>query len=103
MQAAKLARSGTLTRGQRSPFRRDHVNEIVTITSVLLAEPHSPEDVVALLDAKLITCSVLNEEDNLLGRGDGWQRYRVAKIAVQRGIDADAPRLDLSDSDNMSP
>jgi hypothetical protein len=69
-------------------LERDHVEPVSRIVDDLLAVRRSPEQTAALLDARLITCTVLTDEHRRLGRahGEGWQRYTAAGIAVRRGL-----------------
>jgi hypothetical protein len=85
--AAGLVRSGGVARGKRL-LERDHVEPVSRIVDDLLAVRRTPEQTAALLEARLITCTVLADEHRRLGRvqGDGWQRYAAAGIAVRRGL-----------------
>jgi hypothetical protein len=53
----------------------------------LLAVQRTVEETADLLDARLITCTVLSDEHRRLGTGDGWGRYEQAGITIQRGLD----------------
>jgi len=44
----------------------------------LLAVQRTVEETADLLDARLITCTVLSDEHRRLGTGDGWGRYEQA-------------------------
>jgi hypothetical protein len=85
--AAELVRLGGAIAGKRL-LERDHVEPVSRIVDDLLAVRRTPEETAALLEARLITCTVLADEHRKLGRapGEGWERYAAAGIAVRRGI-----------------
>lgn len=83
--AAELVRSGEAMRGGRH-LERDHVEPVGKIAEELLACRRAPEEIVELLETRLMTCTVLAEEHRRLARaGSGWGRYEAAGIAVRRG------------------
>ncbi|MDQ6803711.1 MAG: hypothetical protein M3065_01815 [Actinomycetota bacterium] len=85
--AAELVRSGGVVQGT-GQLARDHVEPVRRIVADLLAVPRTPEETAALLDTRLLTCTVLADEHRRLERapGDGWQRYAAAGVAVRRGL-----------------
>ncbi len=83
--AAELVRSGQAVKGRRM-LERDHVWEATGIVRELMARPRTAEETAELLDAMLMTCTVLTDEHMRLGRVPrdltGWKRYEHAGIAV---------------------
>jgi hypothetical protein len=85
--AAKLVASGCAIRGKRL-LERDHVEPVSRIVDDLLAVRRTPEETSALLQKRLVTCTVLADEHRRLARvkSEGWQRYADARIAYRRGL-----------------
>ena len=89
--AAELVRSGAVAIGRRQ-LERDHVEPVGEIAKDLLAVPRSAADIVEVLDARLITCTVLPTEHRDVGRarrgnpGSGWMHYQAAGVAVRQGL-----------------
>ena len=85
--AAELVQSGGVTRGNRL-LERDHVEPISVIVHDLLAVRRTPEDTAALLQERLVTCTVLTSEHRCLARahGKGWERYADVGIEYRCGL-----------------
>lgn len=83
--AAELVNAGGFQRSTRQ-LEREHVEPVGAIVADLLAVPRTVEATADLLDARLITCTVLAEEHRRLGSVGGWDRYAQAGIAIQRGL-----------------
>ena len=79
--------SGVVVRGTRQ-LEREHVEPVGRIVADLLAVPRTAEETAVLLEARLLTCTVLADHHRRLGRapGDGWQLYEAAGIAVRCGL-----------------
>jgi hypothetical protein len=83
--AADLVNAGQYLPRTRQ-LEREHVEPVSLLVWDLLATERTVDETTDLLDARLVTCTVLSEEHRLLGSGDGWARYEEAGITVQRGL-----------------
>jgi hypothetical protein len=85
--AANLVASDGAKRGQRL-LERDHVEPIVRIVDDVLAIQRTPEETSALLQERIVTCTVLAQEHRRLAkaRGERWKRYEDAEISVRLGL-----------------
>jgi hypothetical protein len=94
VRAAELVNSGQFLPRTRQ-LEREHVEPVSLLVWELLAAQRTVEETADLLDARLVTCTVLSEEHRLLGAGEGWGRYEQAGITVQHGLDGQPsdPRL----------
>lgn len=92
--AAALVNSGQFQPRTRQ-LEREHVEPVSLLVWELLETQRTVEATADLLDERLVTCSVLSDEHRLLKVGVGWERYAVAGIQVQRGLDGQPsdPRL----------
>jgi len=86
MGAAALVNSGQFQPRTRQ-LEREHVEPVSRVVWDLLAIPRTVEETADLLDARLITCTVLSDEHRRLGTGEGWGRYEHAGVMVQPGLD----------------
>jgi len=84
--AAALVNSGQFQPRTRQ-LEREHVEPVSRVVRELLAVQRTVEETADLLDARLLTCTVLSDEHRRLGTGDGWGRYEQAGITIQRGLD----------------
>ncbi|MGQ0631582.1 MAG: hypothetical protein ACT4P1_11100 [Sporichthyaceae bacterium] len=87
--AAELVNSGGYQRSTRQ-LEREHVEPVGAIVADLLAVPRTVGATADLLDARLVTCTVLADEHRRLGAGSGWDRYTKAGIAIQFGLSGSA-------------
>jgi hypothetical protein len=96
--AAALVGSGAAVRGTRQ-LERDHVEPVSQIVADLLEVPRSAAETAALLEERLVTCTVLAEEHRRLGRTEavGWARYDAAAIRYRLGL---APKPPVWDERN---
>jgi hypothetical protein len=85
--AAALVVSGAAVRGTRQ-FERDHVEPVSHLVADLLVVRRSAAETAALLEERLVTCTVLADEHRRLGRarGAGWARYHAAGIRYHFGL-----------------
>ncbi len=85
--AAALVSSGAAMRGTRQ-LERDHVEPVSQIVVALLEVPRSAAETAALLEERLVTCTVLAEEHRRLGgtAGVGWARYDAAQVRYRLGL-----------------
>jgi len=86
VDAAALVNSGQFQPRTRV-LEREHVEPVSKVVWDLLAVQRTPEETADLLDARLLTCTVLAEEHRLLRAGEGWGRYEAAAVSIQRGLD----------------
>jgi hypothetical protein len=86
VDAAALVNSGQFQPRTRQ-LEREHVEPVSRVVWDLLATQRTVEQTADLLDARLTTCTVLTDEHRRLRTGEGWGRYALAGIAVQRGLD----------------
>jgi len=95
--AAALVSSGAAVRGTRQ-LERDDVEPVSRIVAGLLEVPRSAAETAALLQERLVTCTVLAEEHRRLGRieGVGWARYNAAEVRYRLGLAPEAPVRDES-------
>jgi hypothetical protein len=93
--AAALVGSGAAVRGTRQ-LERDHVEPVSQIVADLLEVPRSAAETAALLEERLVTCTVLAEEHRRLGRTEavGWARYDAAAIRYRLGLAPEPPVWD---------
>lgn len=83
--AARLVNTGGYSPRTRL-LEREHVEPVSRVVNDLLAALRTVEETADLLEARLVTCTVLADEHRRLGPGGGWDRYTAAGIAVQRGL-----------------
>lgn len=83
--AAELVNSGRFQPRTRQ-LEREHVEPIAPLVHDLLAIPRSASETADLLDRRIVTCTVLAAEHRLLRKGEGWDRYENAGVAVQKGL-----------------
>jgi len=93
--AAALVSSGAAVRGTRQ-LERDHVEPVSQIVADLLEVPRSAAETAALLEERLVTCTVLAEEHRRLGGTEsvGWARYEAAEVRYHLGLAPEAPAWD---------
>ncbi len=85
LAAAELVNSGGFSPRTRQ-LEREHVEPMSLLVRELLAAPRTVDETAELLDARLVTCTVLAAEHRVLRVGHGWERYELAGIPIRNGL-----------------
>lgn len=89
VSAAALVNTGQFQPRTRL-LEREHVEPVSKVVWDLLAVQRGAAETADLLDARLLTCTVLSDEHRRLRSGEGWGRYEAAGVIVQRGLRPDS-------------
>ena len=72
-----------LDAASKSDVRHEHVIPRAVLVQRMIDEPHR----VAEILSEAVACLVTKEEHRRLGRGSGWERYKLAGIEVVDMVD----------------